>query len=100
MAETITGRGHYVVDEKPAEVAALVALVAHQQPLLALADHVADRDVGQHIGVVDAGTAGHRKEVGRQFRQRQLPERYGPRAAVVIAHLDVTVSEESRQVSI
>jgi DNA-binding transcriptional LysR family regulator len=45
--------------------------ISHCSPVAA---HVAHGDVGQHVGVVHAGAAGQREEVGRQLRDRQLQE--------------------------
>jgi DNA-binding transcriptional LysR family regulator len=53
------------------------AVVAHDQPLVAIAAHVAHGDVGQAVGVIDAGLAGQREEIGRQLRDRQAQERHG-----------------------
>ena len=70
------------------------ALVAHQQPLLALPGHIAHGDVRQHVGVIDAGAARQRKKVRRQFRDRQLQKRNQFRAPVMEAQLDVIVGAE------
>ena len=70
------------------------AVVAHQQPLLALSAHVAHGDVGQHIGVVDAGPAGEREEIARQFRDRQLQEGDLAHPPVAEAQLHVIVGTE------
>ena len=43
------------------------ALIAHNQPLLALAAHIADRQITEGIRIVDAGAAGEGKEIARQF---------------------------------
>ena len=56
--------------------------------------HVADRDVGEGDGVVDAGAAGEREEVGGEFRDRKLQEGDGFRAAVGEAEFDAIVGAE------
>ncbi len=70
------------------------ARVAHDQPLLAFAAHVADGDVGEAVGVVDASAAGEREEVGGEVRERQFEEGDFPFCAVCEAEFDVIVSSE------
>ena len=72
----------------------LAAVVADQQPLVPLPGHVADGDVGEHVGVVHAGAAGEREEVGRELGDGQAEERDGAHPAGCVAELDLVVGAE------
>lgn len=45
----------------------LTARVADDQPLIALPSHIADGDVGEHVGIINACPAGEREEIGRKL---------------------------------
>ena len=70
------------------------ARVAHDQPLLAFTRHVADGDVGEHVGVVHAGPAGEGEEIRRQLGQWQHQERHGFDAPVRESQLHVVIGAE------
>ena len=60
--------------------------------MIAIAAHIAYGDSGQPVGVIDAGLASHRKEIGAEFGYRQAEERHGfGLAAIVKAQLDLIV---------
>ena len=72
----------------------LAAFVAHQQPLFALAAHVAHGDVGQHVRVVDAGAARQREEIRRQAAKSAAAGKESPGSAVRKAQFDLEVRAE------
>ena len=72
----------------------LPASVADDQPLLALPCHVAHGDVGQRVGVVDAGAAGQREEVGGELADGELQERDRPAAPIAEAQLHMVIRPE------
>ena len=68
------------------------AMVARDDPLIAIPTHVAHRDIGQTIGVIDTGLTRHRKEVAWQFRDRQFQERHEfGRTPIIKAHFHPVV---------
>ena len=84
--------GDQRVAEKAHEL--LTALVAHDQPLLAFAAHIADRQITEGIRVVDAGAAGEGKEIPRQLGNRQREKRDQPLPAIIKAQLDPEIGAE------
>ena len=67
--------------------------IAHHQPLIAIATHIAHRDIGQPVGVIDAGFTRHREKIGGQLADGQRQKRHkSDRAAIVKAQLYFEIS--------
>jgi hypothetical protein len=70
-------------------------VVSDNQPLVAIAAHVADSDIGQTVGVIDAGLAGEGEEIGGKLADREGQERDQPRrAAIIEAQFNFEISAE------
>ena len=74
-------------------------LVAHQQPLLTAAAHVANGYVRQRIDVINTGATGERKEIISQVSDRQLKEGDAPRFSAVEPQLYVKVRHKLQVVN-
>ena len=75
------GGGEAVFDQRQ-QVGA--ARVAHDDPLVTIAAHVAHGDVGKAVGVIDAGLAGHREEIVGKLADGELQERDQPWLAAIV----------------
>ncbi len=85
------GRHHLVAEEREHPRA---PLVAHEDPLVAGAAHVADGDVCEDVRVVDASATRQGEEIRRQLRNRQLQEGHGASPAIRVAKLHVIIGPE------